>query len=98
MHVVSGQEKRTFFRGDWVNGSKAQLPVALVSLVAVFGDDADLEVLQRIARLGDGRAYPSDPATIKKLYRLLFPRSSRALTRGSTGGCHPAEKLELSPR
>ena len=42
----------------------------LVFTVA-YGEDADLEVLQRIARLGDGRAYPSDPATIRKLYRLL---------------------------
>ena len=47
----------------------ADFPV-LVFTVA-YGEDADLEVLQRIARLGDGRAYPSDPATIKKLYKLL---------------------------
>ncbi len=47
----------------------ADFPV-LVFTVA-YGDDAELEVLQRIARLGDGRAYPSDPATIRKLYKLL---------------------------
>ena len=47
----------------------ADFPVLLFTVA--YGDDADLEVLQRIARLGDGRAYPSDPATIRKLYKLL---------------------------
>ena len=36
-----------------------------------YGEDADLDVLQRIARLGDGQVYPSDPETIEKLYELL---------------------------
>ena len=47
----------------------AEFPV-LVFTVA-YGDDADLEILQRIARLGEGRGYPSDPETISKLYKLL---------------------------
>ncbi len=36
-----------------------------------YGEEADLDVLQRIARLGDGHVYPSDPETIEKLYELL---------------------------
>jgi len=36
-----------------------------------YGKGADLDVLQRIARLGDGRAYSSDPETIGKLYELI---------------------------
>ena len=36
-----------------------------------YGDDADMDVLQRIARLGNGQAYPSDPNTIQRLYELL---------------------------
>jgi Ca-activated chloride channel family protein len=36
-----------------------------------YGGDADLDTLQRIAQLGDGRAYPSDPETIGALYQLL---------------------------
>jgi Ca-activated chloride channel family protein len=42
----------------------------LVFTVA-YGEEPDLEVLERIARMGDGQAYPSDPRSIKKLYRLL---------------------------
>ncbi len=36
-----------------------------------YGTDADLEVLQRIAQLGEGQVYPSDPETISQLYELL---------------------------
>ena len=36
-----------------------------------YGDDADMGVLQRIAQLGDGQVYPSDPETIRRLYALL---------------------------
>ncbi|MEE8158070.1 MAG: vWA domain-containing protein, partial [Dehalococcoidia bacterium] len=36
-----------------------------------YGEDADFSVLQRIARLGEGRAYPSDLDTIGTLYELL---------------------------
>jgi len=36
-----------------------------------YGDDADMDVLQRIAQLGEGRVYPSDPETIGQLYALL---------------------------
>jgi Ca-activated chloride channel homolog len=36
-----------------------------------YGDDADLDVLQRIAQLGEGQVFPSDPETIGQLYTLL---------------------------
>jgi Ca-activated chloride channel homolog len=36
-----------------------------------YGADADLSVLQRIAQIGEGQAYPSDPETISQLYTLL---------------------------
>lgn len=36
-----------------------------------YGEDADLDALQRIAQLSEGRAYPSDPETIETLYQLL---------------------------
>ena len=36
-----------------------------------YGDDADMNVLQRIVQLGDGQVYPSDPETISRLYALL---------------------------
>ena len=36
-----------------------------------YGEDADMDVLQRIAQLGEGQVYPSDPETIGQLYELL---------------------------
>lgn len=36
-----------------------------------YGDDADMTVLQRIAQLGEGQVFPSDPETISQLYELL---------------------------
>ena len=36
-----------------------------------YGDDADMDVLERIARLGKGQAYASDPETIESLYKLI---------------------------
>lgn len=36
-----------------------------------YGDDADMSVLRRLAQMGDGRVYPSDPETISRLYALL---------------------------
>jgi len=48
---------------------EATAPVLIFTVA--YGAGADLEVLQRIARLGDGQVYPSDPETIEKLYELL---------------------------
>ncbi|MFW6195495.1 MAG: VWA domain-containing protein [Chloroflexota bacterium] len=48
---------------------QSDLPVLLFTVG--YGEDADIQVLERIARMGDGRAYPSDPETIDQLYRLL---------------------------
>ena len=48
---------------------QADFPVLIFTVA--YGEDADLDVLKRIARMGDGQAYPSDPETIKKLYQLL---------------------------
>ncbi len=48
---------------------QADFPVLIFTVA--YGEDADLDVLQRIARMGDGQAYPSDPKTIEKLYQLL---------------------------
>jgi len=36
-----------------------------------YGADADMDVLQRIAQLGEGQVFPSDPETISQLYELL---------------------------
>jgi len=46
-----------------------ELPI-LVFTVA-YGQEADLDVLRRIARLGGGHAYSSDMETIGKLYELI---------------------------
>ncbi len=46
----------------------ADFPVLMFTVA--YGDDADLDVLQRIALLGDGKSYPSDPGTIGKLHLL----------------------------
>lgn len=48
---------------------EADFPVLIFTVA--YGEDADLDVLKRIARMGDGQAYPSDPETIEKLYQLL---------------------------
>ena len=48
---------------------QADFPVLIFTVA--YGEDADLDVLKRIARMGDGQAYPSDPETIEKLYQLL---------------------------
>ncbi len=48
---------------------KPAFPV-LVFTVA-YGEEPELDILERIAWLGEGEAYPSNPRTIKKLYRLL---------------------------
>ena len=45
------------------------LPVLIFTVG--YGSDADFDVLQRIARLGEGQAYPSDEETIELLYELL---------------------------
>jgi Ca-activated chloride channel family protein len=49
--------------------SKADAPVLIFSVA--YGEDADRDILQQIARLGSGYAYPSDPETIGKLYELI---------------------------
>ncbi|UCC16684.1 MAG: VWA domain-containing protein, partial [Dehalococcoidales bacterium] len=43
----------------------------LLVYTVAYGDEAELDVLNRIARLGNGQAYPSDPGNIEKLFRLL---------------------------
>ena len=48
---------------------EAKMPV-LVFTVG-YGEDAELDVLQRIAQLGEGQAYSSDPETIEQLYELI---------------------------
>jgi len=45
---------------------------ASVLIFAVgYGEEADMDVLQRIVRLDKGQAYPADPETIETLYQLL---------------------------
>ena len=52
--------------------SKLKVATTPVMIFTVgYGEEADLDVLRRIARLGDGQVYPSDPETIEKLYELL---------------------------
>ena len=46
-------------------------PVPILLFTVGYGEDADTNVLARIARLGNGRAYEADPETIDKLYQLL---------------------------
>ncbi|UCC16685.1 MAG: VWA domain-containing protein [Dehalococcoidales bacterium] len=48
---------------------RAEFPVLIFTVA--YGEDADLDVLKKIARMGEGQAYPSDPDTIEKLYELL---------------------------
>ena len=43
----------------------------MLIFTVAYGEDADMDVLQRIARLGDGQVYESDPETIRELYKLL---------------------------
>ena len=46
-------------------------PIPILLFTVGYGEDADTNVLVRIARLGNGRAYEADPETIDKLYQLL---------------------------
>lgn len=48
---------------------ESELPVLIFTVG--YGEDADMDLLQRIARLGEGQAYSSDPETISKLYELV---------------------------
>jgi len=45
------------------------LPVLIFTVG--YGSDADFDVLRRIARLGNGQVFSSDPKNIEKLYQLL---------------------------
>ena len=47
----------------------SNLPILIFTVA--YGEDVDLGVLRRIARLGNGRVYASDPQTIEKLFELL---------------------------
>jgi Ca-activated chloride channel family protein len=47
----------------------SELPVLIFTVG--YGEDADIDMLQRIARLGEGQTYSSDPETIGKLYELV---------------------------
>ena len=38
-----------------------------------FGDDADREVLERIAETTGGKQYDSDPKTIDQVYAMIAP-------------------------
>lgn len=48
---------------------EAGMPVLIFTVG--YGEDADIDVLQRIAQLGEGQAYSSDPETIEQLYELV---------------------------
>ena len=48
---------------------KSEVPVLIFTVG--YGKNADIDVLQRIAQLGQGQAYSSDPETIEKLYELV---------------------------
>jgi Ca-activated chloride channel family protein len=48
---------------------EAEMPVFIFTVG--YGKDADMDVLQRIAQLGKGQAYASDPETIESLYELI---------------------------
>ncbi len=48
---------------------EVETPVLIFTLG--YGADADLDVLQQLANLGDGQAFSSDPETIGELYKLL---------------------------
>jgi Ca-activated chloride channel family protein len=49
--------------------TKCEMPVLIFTVG--YGKNADIDVLQRIAQLGQGQAYSSDPDTIEKLYELV---------------------------
>jgi Ca-activated chloride channel homolog len=47
----------------------SEMPVLMFTVG--YGDDAEMDVLQRIAQLGEGQSYTSDPETIAQLYELV---------------------------
>jgi Ca-activated chloride channel homolog len=54
-----------------VENKLAEIEGSAIIYTVAYGEDADLTVLQRIAQIGEGQAYPSDPETISQLYQLL---------------------------
>ena len=47
----------------------AQIPVLIFTVA--YGEDADIDALGRIAKMGRGRAFEADPRTLIKLYVLI---------------------------
>jgi len=47
-----------------------ETPVLIFSVA--YGKDAKLDILEKIARQGEGRAYSSDPETIEQLYKRII--------------------------
>ena len=56
---------------DVVELALRQATTPVMIFTVGYGSQADLDTLQRIARLADGQVYPSDTETIEKLYQLL---------------------------
>ena len=54
-----------------IENTLARIEGTTIIYTVAYGEDADLNVLQRIAQIGEGQAYPSDPETISQLYTLL---------------------------
>ena len=49
--------------------SSADTPVLIFTVA--YGSDAHLDVLKKIAEVGEGQAFTSEPETIRKLYRQI---------------------------
>ena len=56
---------------DLVEAVIADQTIPVLIFTVAYGDDADFDALQQLARLGNGHAYLSDTETIEQLYQLL---------------------------
>lgn len=43
----------------------------MLIFTVAYGENADMEALERIAEMGSGRAFEADPRTLIKLYVLI---------------------------
>jgi len=69
--IVAMTDGRSLGSIDIVESRLRGAKTSVLIFTVGYGEDADMDVLLRIARMGDGQVYPSDPETIGKLFQLL---------------------------
>jgi Ca-activated chloride channel family protein len=69
--MTDGQDTSSSGSLEGILSTVAAAGTPVLIFTVAYGDDADTEVLQRIAEAGDGQAYTSDPETVRKLYELI---------------------------